>query len=54
MTIRKWERPTGEPAARHATSRRGDEATAKTDEKFAAARVSLDAGALNMMTSIDG
>ena len=53
MTIRKWERPTGEPAARHATSRCGDEATAKTDENLAAAQVSLDAGASNMMNDLN-
>jgi len=53
MTIRKWERPTGEPAARHATSRCGDEATAKTDENLAAAQVSLDAEASNMMNDLN-
>jgi hypothetical protein len=53
MTIRKGERPTGEPAARHATSRRGDEAAAKTDENLAAAQVSLDAEASNMMNDLN-
>jgi hypothetical protein len=53
MTIRKRERPAGEPAARHATSRCGDEATAKTDGNLAAAQVSLDAEALNMMNDLN-
>ena len=53
MTICKWERPPGEPAARHATSPCGDEATAKTDENLAAAQVSLDAGALNKMDDLN-